>query len=168
MSITFYENALDTNTIDAVKSFASSERNCIPSTSWAHEIVPRCSTVLCKPLPIGLKNRVCVDIRRHGIFIDESLDKIVAAHYAWLPGSSIDWHTDSDYKVAMTVYINHEWDINWGGYFAYGIESGIRCVSPKYNLGIMVTASEPHSVLGISFHAPVRETIQIFVERDKT
>ena len=42
--------------------------------------------------------------------------------HIWLPGSKINWHHDAPTetsRMSSTIYLNANWDWNWGGLFMY-------------------------------------------------
>ena len=39
--------------------------------------------------------------------------------YVWQPYSGISKHSDYGYPFAATLYLNHTWDVDWGGNFLY-------------------------------------------------
>lgn len=60
--------------------------------------------------------------------------------------------------------MNEYWDQNWGGYFAYQNKDKIECIKPSYNTAVIVSPPMEHTVFSVSIDAPVRETIQVFLE----
>ena len=81
----------------------------------------------------------------------------------------------ADYN-AFSIYLNREWDSNWGGWFAYTEEYNWQegdinpkrgqFVVPKYNLSIMSTEKEWHCTTPISPYAQPRLSIQLFFSKN--
>ena len=77
--------------------------------------------------------------------------------------SFIPWHGDDKHLKSMTIYLNETWDANWGGYFLYESEDGIRAEAPTFNKGILFTPPLQHSTTIPSLNAPLRMSLQLFV-----
>lgn len=104
-------------------------------------------------------------------------DFVCMLHYAG-PGCSIDWHTDAPTNddttgnsntCGITVFMNSDWQDNWGGQFMHknkfeDIEG--KFVTPVYNTAIINNGLEPHGVAPVSYGAKPRLTFQIFLDRN--
>lgn len=77
--------------------------------------------------------------------------------------SFIPWHGDDKHLRSMTIYLNEVWDKNWGGYFLYESEDGIRAELPTFNKGILFTPPLQHSTTMPTLNAPLRLSLQLFV-----
>ena len=85
-------------------------------------------------------------------------------YYEWNQMSQINWHSDSGKKAAITVYLNEEWDPNWGGFFCWQDHSTDgHLIVPKFNTAVIARGNPPHHVSLISPLAPVRRTLQIWI-----
>jgi|SaaInlV_125m_DNA_1040241.scaffolds.fasta_scaffold09733_4 hypothetical protein len=96
------------------------------------------------------------------------------------PLASIEWHTDthSSYEgldiddpydvIGITLYLNKEWNHNWGGYFcskqSKDDTQGVF-VQPVYNRLVINDGLEPHAVTPIDRSADDRVTLQLFISR---
>lgn len=77
----------------------------------------------------------------------------------------IPWHDDGVHKFSATVYLNKVWDSNWGGYLTYQEEAPeIKCFIPFYNSCVCYHTPLMHSVQLTSINAPMRESLQVFVD----
>jgi Rps23 Pro-64 3,4-dihydroxylase Tpa1-like proline 4-hydroxylase len=85
----------------------------------------------------------------------------------WPPLSYLDWHTDAGYSDALTIYLNKEWNPNWGGYFLYNQGSGIQGLIPQENLGILQKGGTPHCVTTINMDSDIRMSLQTFLQSSK-
>jgi hypothetical protein len=84
--------------------------------------------------------------------------------------SYIPWHGDAHAKAALSIYLNKKWDVNWGGYFLYKIDDGIRAIKPEFNLGILQeggTNGLPHCVTTTNIDADLRISLQLFLTNKK-
>jgi len=85
-------------------------------------------------------------------------------YYEWNQMSQINWHSDSGKKAAITVYLNEEWDPNWGGFFCWQDPSADgHLIVPQFNTAVIARDNPPHHVSLISPYAPVRKTLQIWI-----
>ena len=78
--------------------------------------------------------------------------------------SSIPWHNDVNWAFTATVYLNNEWNPEWGGYFVYADGDKIKAIIPQFNKSVSFKTPLKHSVLLTSIDAPFRESLQIFVK----
>ena len=83
-------------------------------------------------------------------------------YYYWGPYSFIPWHNDGHVSNAGTLYINKDWEKDWGGAYLYECNEGIKVLYPKNNRMVLQNNHTPHSTSIVSKNAPVRITIQIF------
>lgn len=85
--------------------------------------------------------------------------------YYWMQGSHIPWHDDGGHAGAITIYLNGEWNENWGGAFLYKDTGNdtITGIYPKQNRAIQLTRPLQHTVVPTTKNSDVRFTIQIFV-----
>jgi len=90
--------------------------------------------------------------------------EIMVQLYVWLPGSYIPWHLDEGKAFGATIYLNEEWDRNWGGTFLYEDEGEIRGEIPEFNkLVLNYGDNTPHHVTSIHHScAQKRRTVQIW------
>lgn len=79
-------------------------------------------------------------------------------------GSFIPWHDDSRYIYTVTSYLNKTWEVNLGGLFVYQSEEGLKCMLPKYNSAVYFVPPMGHTTTITAINAPLRESLQIFVE----
>jgi hypothetical protein len=92
----------------------------------------------------------------------------VLLHF-WPKLSYINWHNDSMYKGALTIYLNKNWNPNWGGYLMYQDQdtSEIKGIIPKYNLGVLQENGVKHCVSTINMDADIRISMQAFLTKEK-
>lgn len=81
--------------------------------------------------------------------------------------SYLPWHNDGTKVLNATVYLNENWLPECAGYFLYqpteGDHSDIRAILPQHNLGLIYETPLMHSVALSNVHAPLRESLQVFV-----
>jgi len=92
-------------------------------------------------------------------------DEILFQFYNWHRLSGIGIHDDGGWGWGATIYLNDDWNINWGGIFMWddGGET-LKALNPVYNT-LIINAPTPqkHLVTLISPLAPqTRKTIQIW------
>ncbi len=93
-----------------------------------------------------------------------SYKTIEIQHSLWYPLSGIDMHSDGGSKFSCTIYMNTNWDINWGGLFVYHTKKdGLKAHYPEYNSMVINNDNSYHLVTTISPLAPYpRHTLQIW------
>jgi len=52
-----------------------------------------------------------------GLFDIKDIHSTIITPYVYPPGTSLNWHSDSDYVGAFTFYCHQSWSANWGGEF---------------------------------------------------
>jgi Rps23 Pro-64 3,4-dihydroxylase Tpa1-like proline 4-hydroxylase len=80
------------------------------------------------------------------------------------PLSYITWHDDTHVKAALTVYLNENWDEDWGGYLMYKENTEIKAIKPEKNLGVLQENGVEHCVSSINIGADYRMSLQFFLD----
>jgi len=83
--------------------------------------------------------------------------------YYWTRHSYIPWHDDPHVDLAVTIYLNPYWNLDFGGLFLWEDHDGIRAQMPEPNLAI-VQKDVRHSTTPVNWDGGVRSTLQIFVK----
>ena len=82
-------------------------------------------------------------------------------------GSFIPWHDDGSYKKTITIYLNEQWDLNWGGAFLYSkmdfSKNNINCIYPEYNTAISFAPPLLHTTTLTTNNSLMRKSLQIFI-----
>ena len=90
---------------------------------------------------------------------------ISAQHYIWHKYSSISTHNDWTYNFAITIYLNENWNQDYGGLFIWEdkVTGGMHALSPEYNTMVINSEKENHLVTAMSPLAPeLRHTLQVW------
>ncbi len=82
--------------------------------------------------------------------------------YYWTRLSYIPWHDDENHTGALTVYLNEEWDEDWGGYFLYKEDETIKAILPKKNFALLQQGGIKHATTPVHLNGGIRFTIQTF------
>jgi hypothetical protein len=132
-------------------------------------------TIISRALPDEWKNPIYYELLNRNK-LDYLPYASSAIFYMGFPTSCVNWHPDyADYD-AMSIYLNKEWDSNWGGWFAWtdehkgSSEFGINpksgeFYSPQYNTGVYSTEREWHCTTPTATVAPPRISIQLFFSK---
>jgi len=90
--------------------------------------------------------------------------RMVFQFYTWYKNSGIPLHEDRPYKWGATIYLNVDWDLDWGGLFVWkDKEEELRVLCPEINTMVLNDEREPHLVTMVSPLSPqARRTIQIW------
>tara|TARA_R100000908_G_scaffold51861_1_gene27136 strand:- start:873 stop:1370 length:498 start_codon:yes stop_codon:yes gene_type:complete len=82
--------------------------------------------------------------------------------YVWHKNSGISMHDDNG-RYGCTIYLNKEWDINWGGIFIWYDGEELKALNPTYNMMVLNTHNEDHMVTTVSpFSDDFRYSLQIW------
>ncbi len=89
--------------------------------------------------------------------------------HIWQHGSGINWHHDSlgdNHRVGFTIYLNPNWNVNWGGLFLWEKHGQTGWICPQYNMAVWLKSPLWHSVSLITRAAPTpRFSLQLFLEK---
>ena len=158
-------DCLPVNLISEISQYAQGLRTHRTNlTSWSGDIVGSSGTILIfdieddSELFSKLKTALLPIVGQE--FEDKNWVFTFAAgsYFSFIP-----WHVDEKHLRSLTIYLNEFWDQNWGGYFLYESEDGIRAEVPTFNKGILFTPPLPHSTTMPSLNAPLRLSLQVFV-----
>lgn len=83
------------------------------------------------------------------------------------PLSYITWHDDTHVKGALTVYLNEQWDENWGGYLMYKEDNQVKAIKPERNLGVLQKNGVEHSVSCVNIGSDYRMSLQFFLDKEQ-
>ena len=103
-----------------------------------------------------LKKQICSKV-------DIDINEIL--FYYWTRFSYIPWHNDSHVEKAMTIYLNREWNPDWGGFFCWEDKEDYKMVIPKHNRAVYNDDHTLHCTTPVNYNGGVRLTIQIFEKR---
>jgi hypothetical protein len=81
--------------------------------------------------------------------------------------SYIPWHNDGNHLAALSIYLNKNWNSNWGGFFMYEDGDKIYAIKPDRNLAVFQKGGTKHSVSMINSDADYRISIQCFLNSEK-
>lgn len=159
------ENFLSPSIIDAI---VKNNKELVGSPVWFSNLawepgLQRSSgTVLARKLSPELHLMIQKRLQQTKILSPQKKVKISAMAYLWQPLSYIPWHDDNGAAGGATIYLNKEWDPNWGGYLLWRKGKEVKCLEPKFNRLVVNTKLIEHSTTLTTAEAPLRQTIQIF------
>lgn len=157
-----YSSVFEDSLIDDLHGCVEKTDVCKTNYSfWDNRIVKASSAILIFDLPKSIENTLVNRVKELHEEIGQC-KKVFVMYYKMMPGAYIPWHNDSKWSFGMTVYLNKNWDRDFGGYFAFAHDNQIRCLPPEYNNAIFVSTPLEHCVFQIAPDAPPRTTIQIF------
>jgi Rps23 Pro-64 3,4-dihydroxylase Tpa1-like proline 4-hydroxylase len=157
------QNFLPLNLINDVKSFVRQQTNHRSNyTSWNNNIIYNSSPIIIFDLNESLKIQIYPYLKQHKIFDESDYNLVKIMYYYFSPYSYIPWHDDANNNKAVTIYMNEQWNEDWGGYFAYEANEEIKCLKPNFNTAIVTIPPMRHTVFLVNPQAPIRESIQIF------
>jgi Rps23 Pro-64 3,4-dihydroxylase Tpa1-like proline 4-hydroxylase len=83
------------------------------------------------------------------------------------PLSYITWHNDPHCKAALSIYLNEEWNSNWGGFLMYEEDENIYAIKPEKNLAVLQKTPLNHCVSTVNIGADYRVSLQFFLTNEK-
>lgn len=120
-------------------------------------------SVYTKRVSSELKQKILQDISKH-INI-ENFNHLNIQHYIWDIGSGLSPHDDGHKKMAMTIHMNLNWNIEWGGIFHWVEDNKIMAHVPKRNTAVINNNKTVHYVDPVNSVAPEwRITLQIWAD----
>lgn len=163
--ITVHEGVLDpefcaglfTKLLDEMCSGAAVYRT---NYAWEHNIVLGSTPVLIRDADEETRAQVIKGFLGKGILKDP--ERLSISAYIWTRGSYIPWHNDVMSKFAATVYLNPNWELNWGGLFLYQTNDGIKATPPNFNTAVVNEGNVLHATSILANDSPPRVTLQIF------
>jgi Rps23 Pro-64 3,4-dihydroxylase Tpa1-like proline 4-hydroxylase len=133
---------------------------------WQEEIVAPSGVVLIRSLSPAQIESLTDAMRKHGLVQPHQSIEIDAQAYVWHRLSYIPWHSDKDsddeVRFAASLYLNREWNDDWGGLFLYKKEGEIRAEAPEYGKLVFNDNNFPHATSMLSVDAPYRHSVQLF------
>ena len=165
--VTTIYNAFSTELLQKVKAYSYTQKNVRTNlTSWNPELIGTSGAILLYDLKDELLAEVKEEVRKHISNIDE-YGPLTAMYVLGGRFSFIQWHNDTPHTFAMTVYLNEQWDMNWGGAFVYE-DTGKQFITvyPEYNKSICFEPPVWHTTNMSNLQAPLRESLQIFCDPD--
>lgn len=144
---------------------------------WVESLkVATSGTILSRSFSPEMKDRIYQNLVDRGV-IDYFPYSSSALFYIGCPNSCVNWHADYPDYDAMSIYLNHNWESNWGGWFAWTEKHNYQegnvtpmdgnFLVPQYNMSIRSTEMEWHCTTPISPFADSRLSIQLFFSKNK-
>jgi len=129
--------------------------------NWGENIVKGSSLVLA----YEIKEQELNYIKSKFIELDSKFKnkEIVGHFYIWTRGSNIPMHNDSNYEYGCTIYLNKNWDIDWGGLYIWQEDNKLNIEKPEFNKLIINKGNTRHGTTLLNYDIPEeRLTLQIF------
>lgn len=161
LSEELYQNCYDS----AAKIYGAGDNVFFTNANWPYEIVKDSYPVLCHNVyrDSSLFENIYNSIVNHGY---RPVEGGSILFYFWTAHSYIPWHTDTDrQQAAITVYLNPEWDRDYGGYFMYEDRAEIKAILPKRNRAVINDLGHEHCTTPVHPNGKLRVTLQIFCNK---
>ena len=133
---------------------------------WQDDIISPNGVVLIRPLNKNRKNELLKALKMHDLVPKDKDIELDAQAYMWHKFSFIPWHSDKEnddqVRFAATLYLNKEWDDNWGGLFLYKINDHLHAEAPRFNNLVFNDNNYAHATSMLTSNAPFRYTVQLF------
>jgi hypothetical protein len=130
--------------------------------SWINEIQRGImGSVACKDVSPELAESIEDQVKHLLPPYDELCQQI----YVWPGASGISAHNDGNKKFGATIYLNHDWQLDFGGLFVWVDKETeeLKVRMPEYNSLVLNDNEEVHLVTPVAFTcAALRHTVQIW------
>lgn len=96
---------------------------------------------------------------------DKDVNKYKVTYYKSQGCHNINWHDDFKYQAGATIYLNTEWNRNFGGYFIYQMkdQDTMTALQPKQGVAVYQKGGVLHATTPMSLSAPSRKSLQVFI-----
>lgn len=96
-------------------------------------------------------------------------NQVKLQYCAWQPYSGLSVHDDFNHKLGATIYLNENWNPNYGGFFLWkdknNPEEIYNAVCPTKNMMVVNDDHEQHLVTPVSpLSTDIRATIQLWFD----
>jgi hypothetical protein len=161
-----YNNVLTDETIQKIRNETNQTRgDCVWRSSvlsWVGEIQRGIlASVACKDVSPELAESIESQIKHLLPPHDELYQQI----YVWPRASGISAHNDGNKKFGATIYLNHDWELDFGGLFVWKEKETeeLKVRMPEYNSMVLNDDEELHLVTPVAFNCmALRHTVQIW------
>jgi hypothetical protein len=77
----------------------------------------------------------------------------------------LNWHTDRAYGASVSIYLNDDWQDDYGGYFVCRMEGAklTTAIKPEIGMSVFQRGQINHGITATRYDAPVRKSIQVFI-----
>lgn len=161
MKTTIINEVLSRELISEIKQYPS-HVNAVQTnlTAWPGRLVQLSGPIILYTLPDDICSKLRTEINLKTPIPAEW--EMIATYTLGSRFSYVPWHDDANHLRSLTIYLNEEWDRDWGGMFVYEDEDQLSAVLPSFNRALMFTPPLWHSVSPVTLSAPIRHSIQIF------
>ena len=129
-------------------------------TLWEDFIVKDSNVVLIYPLTPDNSKSYNLLLKQTQSQLNLTPESIM--FYYWTSGSYIPWHNDGHKKQAGTLYLNENWNEEWGGLYLAKETDKNHIIYPEYNSFTLQFDNMEHSTTPTTKFAPLRVTVQLF------
>lgn len=160
------DNVLSLDLIKRIRNYIKTKRECRTNiTSWDHNVLMFSGPILIWDLPDDLRQELIVRVKHHFVDLQDDAEWVITYTLGGRQ-SYISLHNDWPHLYAMTVYLNSDWNVNWGGLLIVSDDrngSSMQAIKPSFNDGVVIRPPVFHLTTPTTIDAPMRESIQIFV-----
>lgn len=177
--LTYHEDVLDPDFCislfkESIDLFTNGNRVWSSNYFWPKELIKDSFPWYVRDFDESQTKQILESLHSKGIIEDLSIEYDVL-NYIGTRLSYIPWHNDGTWNESITIYLNDEWQDDWGGLFLYKESPQSNKVigyKPKFNTAIKQNRGETtgtlHSVTLVSVASQCpRVTIQIFPKKHK-
>ena len=129
----------------------------------AHLVLGLKGDVLGTAVDPSINNNIKEALTKHVPELCDVDTEVRSQYFQWKPSAGISMHSDHLFKFVATLYLNREWEVDYGGIFLWqDLDNELRAQCPEYNAIMIDTDTLNHCVTPVTYAAPEnRLTIQI-------
>jgi hypothetical protein len=109
--------------------------------------------------------RILADKCMSVIGSSKNYEDYLVMYYEGDSQSGLNWHTDKAYSASASIYLNDDWNDNYGGYFVFKMNGDrlTTAFSPDLGLAVFQKGKINHAVTSTRHDAPKRKSLQVFI-----
>ena len=154
----FLDDALYNDTLNFAENVLAGNNLACQLTVWNQGVIGKSGPILIHKL--DLKEPFIFLLREK---INRPFSSVICYIQYFLQYSYIPWHDDGDHAFAGTLYLNKNWDREWGGAYMYEDQNkNIHVQYPEKNKLIIQHKNTWHSTTMVHPGADVRMSMQFF------
>jgi hypothetical protein len=140
---------------------------------WPEGIVKDSGVVLCTDVRDTFGQKIFETCYHNQVFYDEEGNDLghpsdsAIMLYSWKRYSYIPFHSDGHCDIGATLFLNPEWEKDWGGAQIYYDKDRYVLEYPEFNKMCVHYDDSPHSTTMVHPAAPDRLTLQLFFTFDE-
>jgi Rps23 Pro-64 3,4-dihydroxylase Tpa1-like proline 4-hydroxylase len=156
-------NFLPLSLIRKIKEYSLNNKpSGLNLTDWDVGVIATSGTIILYNLPDIIKLEIKAYLSTKIVLLEtKTIDATytLGSRYSYIP-----WHADEGRLLACTVYLNESWDKDWSGALIYTSDGEHKAIYPEFNKAVFFKPPINHCTIMPNIQAPLRESLQIFID----